>query len=223
MTYLIRALACFALLGIMSAVTAASKQEAKSSVDDHLIPIEGWLDPAYKELLTRELFVTPANYARIVEFPPLPSLGEISVAIYSKANVLDRAFITRTKGERNLWSAEFGSDPSFPRGVKVVRTDAGFPKSTAVTLQRAFKRMIDQSHPLENPTNSIVLDAKIVEFSLEDLQGGRVGAFLSPYAVGKTGAALRRITRLLVDYCDSGPEKRAVVAARIAAEAERLR
>jgi len=223
MTYLIKVLACVALLGTMSAVAAASKQDSHSNVDDHLIPIEGWLDPEYKGLLTRKLFLTPANYARIVEFPPLPSLGEISVAIYSKANDLDRAFITRTKGERNLWSAEFGSDPSFPRGVKVVRADARFPKSTAVTLQRALKRMIDQSHPLENPNNSIVLDAKVVEFSIEDLQAGRVGAFLSPYAVGKTGAALRRITRLLVNYCDSDPGKRAAVAARIEAEAERLR
>jgi hypothetical protein len=207
----------------MSTAAPAANHDPEPNVDDHLIPIESWLEPAYKGLLTRKLFVTPANYARIVEFPPLPSAGEVSVAIYSKASDVDGTFITRTKGERNLWSAEFGSNPSFPKGVKVARCDARFPTSTAVAVQGAVKRMLDQSRPLDNPNNAIILDAKIIEFSIEDPQRGRVGAFLSPYAVGKTGTALRRITRLLAEYCDARPGKRAALARRIEVEAQRLR
>jgi hypothetical protein len=218
MTSLIKAFAFFAFLG-----TISTTAPAESNVDDHLIPIEGWLEPGYKELLTRKLFVTPANYARVVEFPTLPSLGEVSLAIYSKASDPDGTFITRTKGERNLWSAEFGSDPSFPKGVRVVRCDARFPKSTAVALQGAVKRMLDQSRPLENRDNAIILDANIIEFSIEDPQRGRVGAFLSPYAIGKIGAALRRITQLLAGYCDSTPPKRAALAKRIEVEAQGLK
>lgn len=223
MTYVTRVLACFALLGTMTTLTNASKQGAQSTVDDHLIPIPGWPDAAYKESLSRKLFVTPANYARIVEFPAVTSIGEVSVAIYSKAGDLDGAFLTRTKGERSFWSGEGRSDLSSPKDIKVVRCDASLPKSTAVAVQGAVKRMLAQSRPLENPSNSIILDAKVTEFSIEDPQRGRVGAFLSPYAVGKTGAALRRLSRLLVEYCDSGPAKRATLAKRIEIGAQRLK
>jgi hypothetical protein len=220
---LTKVLACFALLGPMATLTGASKQTAQSSIDDHLIPIEGWPGPAFKELLTRKLYVTPANYARIVEFPAVSSEGEVSVAIYSRAGDLDGAFLTRTRGENTFWSAESGSDPNFSKDIKVVRCDAAFPKSTAVALHGAVKRMVDQSRPLENPHNTIILDARVTEFSFEDPQRGPVGGFLSPYASGKTGAALRRISRLLIEYCDSKPAKRASLAKRIEREAQRLK
>jgi hypothetical protein len=217
----IKVLVCFVLLATISNIAAASKEV--QSADDHLIPLEGWLEPAYKEVLTRNLFVTPANYARIVKFPPLPSLGEISVAIYSAANDSEAIFLTLTRGERNFWSAEFGSDPTFPKGVKVARCDVRFPKSVAESVQAAFKRQLDKSRPLRNPDNTIILDANIIEFSIDEPQRGRVAAYLSPYAIGKTGKALRKFSQLLIDYCDAGPTKRAALAKRIEAEARRLK
>lgn len=223
MTSLLKTFVCFALFGTVSTGALAASHDPEPNVDDHLVPLEGWFEPAYKGLLARKLFVTRANYARIVEFPPLPSEGESSVAIYSKTNDPEGTLITRTKGERNLWSAEFGTDPSFPKGVKVTRCDAWFPKSTAVAVQEAVKRMLDQSRPLENPRNAIIVDAPITEFSVEDPKRGREGAFLTPYAAGKTGAALRKIAQLLAEYCDTKPVHRAALAKRIEAEAERLR
>lgn len=218
-----RILACFVLLCPIATLTGASKHDTHSSIDDHLIPIQGWPAPAYAESLSRKLYVTPANYTRIVEFPAVPSVGEVSVAIYSKAGDLDGAFLTRTRAERSLWPSESGSNPNFLENIKVVRCDAAFPKSTAEAVHAAVKRMVSQSRPLENPDNTIILDAKVTEFSIDDPQHGRVGAFLSPYASGKTGGALRRITRLLIEYCDSKPAKRASLAERIQSEAQRLK
>lgn len=211
------------LLCFLGVTAVAAEPDSKLNVDDHLIPIEGWLDPAYKELLTRRLFLTPANYARLVEFPSLPSLGEISVAIHSEPGDPGEVFITRTRGERNLWSAEFASEPSASKEVKISRCDAPFPKSTAMAVRKAVRQALEKVSPLENPNNAIIVDATVVEFSIEEPQRGRTAAFLSPYAIGRTGAALRKITELLTRYCDTKPTERPELVKQIENEARRLR
>lgn len=192
--------------------------------DDHLIAANGRIDRAYEKLLNRRLFVTPANYARIVTLASPASLGEFAIAIYSKkGNDPDDVWITSTRAERNLWAAEFGGDPNFPKKptIKIARRDFSFPKSTAVTVSNAIKRMLDASRPLSQ-SGRIVVGATKIEFSVENQEGKPVRALLTPDTQGKKTAALRRLTQLLEEYCEGPPAGQSALEKKIGAEARRL-
>ena len=201
---------------------ALAKDRRPHTDDDHMIPVNGRIEVAYEKLLNRRLFVTRANYARIVTLASPASVGELAIAIYSKRNNENEAWITITRAERNLWAAEFGEDPSFPKvpAVKVTRRDASFPTSTATAVSTAIGRMLDQSRPLSK-NGRIIVDATDIEFSLEKQQGRRVRALLTPDAQGPQTSALRRLTRLIEEYCEAPPAMQPNIAKQIETEAKR--
>src|SRR5437763_10706889 len=90
----------YLLVGICNAALARDRRSLAD--DDHLIPINGRIELAYEKLLNRRLFVTSANYARIVTLASPASVGEAAIAIYSKGHNADEVFITSTRAERNL-------------------------------------------------------------------------------------------------------------------------
>src|SRR5579884_354318 len=181
---------------VTSAALASSQPDATTGPTDHLIPPTSEIDAAYKTLLSQKLFVTPANYVRVVIMPS-SSAGETAIAIYSG---------TRASGQRNVF---------------LTRTNAPFPSSAALAVSEAFDEMIARTKPLE-PGNRIVLDGTNVEFEVQrGAQTSRRG-LLTPYAKGQFTQALHRLTELLTNYCDAGPGKREQLAREVEAEANQL-
>lgn len=193
-----------------------------ASNNDHLMPVDGILDPAYYALLTRKLFLTPANFGRILD---LPSGGsEIVFAIHSKQlGSSEQVFITCTRPDQELWFA--GSDEQFrftkDPFVHVTRVDVLFPKSAAVAVSEGIKRVLAQRRP---PTkgNIVTVDGRAIEFSMEDQKRVGTRGILPPFARGKNGAALRRVTDLLRKYCEAKPAHQADLAKRIESEMNEL-
>ncbi len=209
---------------VTSAALASSPPDATAGPTDHLIPPTSEIDAAYRTLLSQKLFVTPANYARVVIMPS-SSAGETAIAIYSgtQASGQRNVFLTCTKADTNLWYSVSPSNPS--RGtqpsIKVTRTDAPFPSSAALAVSAAFDEMIARTKPLE-PGNRIVVDGTNVEFEVQrGAQTSRRG-LLTPYAKGQFTQALHRLTELLTNYCDAGPGKREQLAREVEAEANQL-
>lgn len=214
-------LVSYLLAGICSAAFANDRRPRTD--DDHLIPIGGRIELAYERLLNQRLFVTPANYARILNLASPASVGEFAISIYSKRKNADEVWITTTRAERNLWYAEFGKDPDFPKkpAVKVARCDALFPQSIAVAVSEAIERMLRQSRPFSK-SGRIIVDATDVEYSVENQEGKRIRALLTPDSHGKRSDALRRLTQLLEEYCEGSPAGQAALEKKIEAEARRL-
>lgn len=211
----------YLLIGICNAGLANDQQPQAD--DDHLIPIDGRIELPYEKLLDRRLFVTPANYGRIVILASPASVGELAIAIYSKRSIADEVWITATRAERNLWAAEFGEDPSFPKipAVQVSRCDALFPKSTSAAVSSAIKRMVKESRPLSK-NGRIIVDATDIVFAVQDREEKGMRALLTPEAQGKNTAALRRLVRLLESYCGAKPSTQQSLSKKIETEAKSL-
>jgi hypothetical protein len=222
MSKVFRSLALSYLL-LCACNAAWSDDRRPGSADDHLIPMNGRIDAPYEKLLNRKLFITPANYTRIVVLSSPASIGELAVSIYSKGNNADEVGITITRAERNLWAAEFGGDPSFPKvpAVNVARCDALLPKMTATVVSGAIKRMVDGSRPLSR-SGRIILDATDIVFSVEDREGKRAEAVLTPDSHGKKSTALRQLVQLLQSYCQAKPAAKPSLSKKIDLEARNL-
>lgn len=196
----------------------------KSTTNDHLEPPDERFEPAYRKLLSRKLFTTPANYVRIVDLPSPASVGETSIAIYSKPDKPDEILITSTKAARNLYYAAFSDDPNSPKDppMEITRCDASFPKFAADAITEGIRRTLANTHPRKKG-DSIILHGTEIEFSIDDRLGRNVRGLLTPYAKGKTGAALRRLTELLEKYCKTKSENRAVLVKEIESQARHLK
>ena len=115
---------------------------------DHLVPVVSHIEPAYMQLLSRRLFLSAANYGRILVMPSTNE-GEYAISIYSQPTRKGRneTAVTCTRAEKNLWYSMFQSQQtkaSTPT-VPVRRTDTPIPKSTALALSKAIKQMIVRS------------------------------------------------------------------------------
>jgi hypothetical protein len=218
-----RGLLCLCLLLGPPIVAVGNTSRPESRKTDHLVPSDERIDPAYRKVISQRLFVTRANYARIMELPSPASVGESVVAIYSNEQNLDEAYITYTRAERNLYYAAFAGDPSFPNdpAIKIARCDAPFSKPVATAVSAAIKHLLAQSHP-RRKSNLIILHGTDVEFAVEELGRGSVRGLLTPYAVGKNGATLRRLVQLIKKYCHANSVRRAVLAKQIKAHADEL-
>jgi hypothetical protein len=120
-------------------------QSESKGKTDHLVPVDSHIDTAYMQLLSRTLFISEANYARILVMPSTDE-GEFAIAIYSQQTPDSGgdATVTCTRASKNLWYLLFQAQQSntdVPR-VPVARTDARIPKSTAVAVSKAIENMI---------------------------------------------------------------------------------
>ena len=173
---------CFCLLLVGGSLLA--RQPGYNAINDHLIPVAGRLKPHHEQLLARKLFVTPADYMRVVELPAAASEGESVIAIYSKIDSPTSVMITLMRPERNLVYAEFAGDPDFPKGPKVSRFDVPFAKSSAVAIRTRLKRLLAQARPLRKSNNPIFLDGTDIEFSVP-LGNQSIRGLLIQSAAGK--------------------------------------
>jgi len=209
---------------LTSAALADPQPDTTTGPTDHLIPPTSEVDAAYRTLLSQKLFVTPANYARVVVMPS-SAAGETAIAIYSGTQASGRknVFFTCTKADKNLWYSASPSNPN--RGneppVEITRRDAPFPRSAAVAVSEALREMLARTKPLERE-NRTVLDGTDVEFEIEDDTQTALRGLLTPYAKGQLTTALHGLTKLFTNYCDAGRAQREQLARQIEAEANRL-
>lgn len=189
---------------------------------DHLVPVNSHIEPAYMRLLSRRLFLSGANYARILVMPSTDE-GEVAIAIYSRRTQKrgDDIAVTCTRAQKNLWYSMFQAQQTKANvpTVPVAQTDAPIPKSTAVAVSKAIEQMIERSRP---PNHTVeMLDGTDIEFSVENKNGLLTG-LLGPYAHGQQTRALHQLTKLLIHYCDAGSAERPQHAREIETQATRL-
>jgi hypothetical protein len=214
---------CWLLISVFTGTTRGARLYADKD-SDHLIPSKGYVDSAYEALLRRNLFLTSGNYARIVTLASAASMGESAISIYSKSGRSGESIlITWSRAERNLWYAENGDDPAFPKKrIKIERRDAVFPKVLAETISAGVKRMLEGARPM-TANGQIVVDPVNIEISVEGGATAVQRAVLTPDAVGKTTSSFRCVVRLLEAYCQTSSETtRSELARKIAMCAKSL-
>src|ERR1700730_3229197 len=146
--------------------------------EDHLVPPVGEEEVSYKEFLKKKLFVTPADYGRILIMPSGIE-GEASIALYSKKgrNGRPEFEITCTKAAANLCyeTSEPNTKRSQNPAINVARCDATIPQITVEAVRDALKTEIERGHPLGGH-GAVYVDGTEIEFTLprsnEDLAVG---------------------------------------------------
>ena len=217
----------FYLCCIVTCVTAPAlaEERAGSEYNDHLVPIDGIIEPAYQTLLSQKLFITPANFVRMVILPSAASEGEIAIAIHSEPTKSEeKVFVTCTKAKKNLWYAasdESGALSKNTSSIQIARYDVPIPKTVAMTIMKGIRRMLGQCKPLDK-TNKTFVDETDIEVLLESSPSRYVKGLLTPHARGVSGTALRRITHLLEAYCGATPGNREQLLEKIEAKAKQL-
>jgi hypothetical protein len=191
---------------------------------DHLVPVDGVIDPAYQRLLSRELYLTPANCMRIVLLPSAASIGETALSFNSTPRgTMEQMVLTCTTAQRNLWSAASEIDSTL-RGnpaVRVRRLDVRFPNELSKSISQALKQMIAQSRQPRG-SDQIVIDGTDVLFTIENKSGPAMQARLAPESEGKKSKLLRTLVDLLREYCRSNRVEQEALTTRIEAAAQRL-
>lgn len=194
-----------------------------STENDHLNPVHPKLEPAYEKLLTEFLFKTPANYARIVWLPSAASVGECAISIRSDGKDDDGTVITCTTAERNIWYAasELNHDLSQRPRLKVQTKDTRFPRSLAELISFRLRKTMSHRAPIVR-TKHIPVDGTDILFSVPDGRARELSALLDQVAEGKVSSSLRRLQKLLRQYCEVEPSGRSRLETEIASEARRL-
>jgi hypothetical protein len=206
-----------------AAAVMANDKKIEQDQTDHLVPMDSHVEPAYIQLLSRTLFLSDADYARILVMPSTDE-GECAIAIYSMQtqSTAGEASVTCTRATRNLWNLLLESQQTkaaLPT-VPVARTDAPIPISAAVAISKAVENMILASRP---PNHTLeVLDGTDIRFSIERKGVPPLEGLLAPYARGPATETLHRIARLLINYCHSGPVERQRMAKELKTEATQL-
>jgi hypothetical protein len=221
-TWLAHSLCFFIALALCSGASGKVSR-LEYTTNDHLEPPDERFEPMYRKLLSRRLFVTPANYARVVNLPSASSIGESTVAIYSKPDRPDEVFITCTSAASNLYAAALSDDPNILTDppVRINRCDAKFPKQMASVISEAIGRLLVETRARKKG-DAIILHGTEIEFSIENRSGRSIRGLLTPYAKGKNGTILRRLAELLRLYCESKATFRSDLARKIDVQARLL-
>jgi len=184
-------------------------QSDVSASADHLIPpvTEDAQDAAYHKIMREKLFVTPANYGRILIIPSGVE-GETSIALYSEATPARgiEFRITCTKAQKNIWFATSESSPKRSENpvIRVARYDATVPRTAIEAVHDALKKEIERRKPLPR-------------------SGGKTAVgILGPATQGPRISQLVRLTKALTRYCMS-PSNRSMLVGQVEDIARSLR
>jgi hypothetical protein len=214
---------------IFAVLSLASSASSSGIAEDHLFPpdLTGDGVPDYRPLLGKKLMVTSADCGRLLVLPSPASLGENSVAVFSRGS---QCYITYTKAARNLWYQKMNQDHPIKddpyassEPIKITRIDSPFPTSTALAVRRVWKEMLRRvaQGSQKGGVERVVLDGTDFEFWLVDGTQS-VGGTIPPGIDGKNTSALLKIGRLLIDYCETGTARRSRIAEEIESKANHL-
>ena len=184
---------------------------------DHLAPIDLKQSPNYRRLLASRLGVTPFNCGRATLLPAFDPEGSVSVYwVLGSGHKMYR--VTFIEVAKNLYQRTDGARyPARAKAVKDRRLDTEIPERTALVVREVWLRMLRDVKPISLPTNVVVLDATIAEFSLEmptgpPLRGELNFSFSYP---GKKTKPLVDIWNALYEYCKATVEERSAIANQI--------
>jgi hypothetical protein len=191
---------CFVSLFIASA--SAERRIGNSDGFDHLIPVDGIMDPAYEQLLVKRLFLGAPDLLRIIAITP-SARGESGIAIRDAIDGSGNIFVTWTQAKRNLWSATVDTNRKIARSpaIGVNRLEARLPKLTALGVIESMKRVLQRTGP-PGKTENVILDGTFFEITVSaQAKGGPTRGLLNDNAYGKDVTALRKLIQLLEVYC----------------------
>jgi hypothetical protein len=177
----------------------------------------------YQLLLARNLYLTPANYIRIVVIPSSGSGRETAISLYSKPDNAEEAVLTWTQGDREIWTAASDLDPKLSRDpqIKINRADVAFPEALAISVSKAVRAMIEHSKEATS-SDRVAVHGTHILFMIDDSEGRTLQARLAPESRGKKTSALRNLTQVLIAYCMATPEDRRKQVKRIEREVRKL-
>jgi hypothetical protein len=194
--------------------------------EDHLVPRfpdSAWGVPGYYTLLQKKLFLTRADYGRVLLLQSLT--GECALAVYSSGS--NGAYVTCTKADEDLWqqrSSALYAVPKNPaadkRRIHITRVDAPLAISTAVAIRDALAAMLRQTVP-NRVGGPIVVDGTYIEFSLAAADKTMIGAVI-PGMHSKNTSELAKIAYMLKTYCTAPSDQRSALAAQIETRAKNL-
>lgn len=166
------------------------------------------------------LLVTSADGGRMVVRPSWEP--EYAVAIYSQPDSRSSEITYRITVTRASMSISYALENKLPLSeIKVSRSDAPIPFSTASALRRLWNEMLSHVGEDRLPNDYFApVDAGIVEFGLVDKQGERVGEL--PTNPGSDVDAFERLGMQLAEYPSASSSKQAVLAHQIEHEANAL-
>jgi hypothetical protein len=197
---------CF--LPFVCASVSSQQQSAHSNDFDHLIPVDGIIEPAYEALLAKRLFVGSTDILRIITIPPSAS-GETGIAIQNRTDGSGNIFVSWTQAKKNLWSAAVDKNRNIVRNpaIDTNRLEVSVPKSVATAIVESIKRVLQRVRP-PTKTERVILDGTMIEISISDQKGQTTRGLLDENAHGKNITALRRVVQLLEAYCHAKPAAR---------------
>lgn len=220
------------ILAIAIFLQACAHSGRASASDDHLVQPyfdRDWGAPGYASLLQKKLFLTAADYGRVIVRPSPASIGEYAISVYSADSEKD-AHITLTRAGRNLWyqrsyqrEKTVSDDPyASSAPIKVTRIDATLPVSTALAIRAAWAEMLrGTAGKWPGRGDRIVLDGTDIEFAL--IEGGKkMTGVIAAGATGKNTLQLRKLSELLERYCTASPSQRSSIASEIETKAKHL-
>lgn len=222
-TFLVRSVSYMCFVSLFVAPISAEHRTSSSNDFDHLIPVDGIMDPSYEQLLVKRLFVGSNDLLRIIAITP-SARGEAGIAIQDRMDGSGNMFVTWAQAKKNLWSAAVDTNRKIVRNpaIGISRLEAPLPRSAALAVIESMKRALQRTGPPAK-TEDVILDGTFFEISVSAQEKGapRRG-LLNDNAYGKDITALRRLVLLLETYCRARPEQRPELVKKLQVVAEGL-
>ena len=208
-TFLVRNVFFLCCVSLFVAPVSAERRPGRSNDFDHLIPVDGIIDPAYERLLVKRLFAGSNDLLRIIAITP-SARGEAGIAIQDRMDGSGNMFVTWAQAKKNMWSAAVDTNRNIVRNpaIGISRLEAPLPRAAALAVVESMKRALQRTGP-PTKTENVILDGTFFEISVSAQEKGapRRG-LLNDNAYGKDVTALRRLVLLLETYCRARPEQR---------------
>jgi hypothetical protein len=175
---------------------------------DHLVAQNfGEIDADWRKLVHQKLFVTPAEFGRVLFLFSGTTDGEYAVAIHSDSKSPTGVTATYTKASENISQATWKDNPKRKtlNAIGVSRVDVPIARTAAESVSQAWAYLIARTRPIhENevpPSEGVVHGYSEIEISLTNgVTGDRLG-LATPFTKGKHVSQLEDIAKLLIEYC----------------------
>ncbi|MFZ1219470.1 MAG: hypothetical protein WAO00_09260 [Chthoniobacterales bacterium] len=217
-----KTLILFCSIASFSLVIFAGELLGAHHTEDHLVPFRPSVYDEIRPSVYKKLFLTQADCGRMLEFPQDRDRGESVVSVYcDKSSGDEQCHVTLTKAMKNIGYIRDDNLREFPvaliEKVRVLRTDASIPSSTALAIRAAWTKMLHNIKP-RRPDNSVVLDGEKIEFWVAPKDGKSLKGEI-PDRPGKPVIAFVRLGRLLAAYCEAPRSARALMIGDIGRQA----
>jgi len=204
----------YTILPHLCAPPAQPKEEREASLSsirpktDHLISLKEKELSGYRAELESKLFVTPADVARMIVFPPWQP--EFAVSVYStppaSADDVIQYHVTVTRTSANVRST---GGP-----VQVTRSDAELPASAALPLKEVWKQMVVSTRSDEAVEDDAAGEKAIIHFAVAEPYGQIVRGELPPNPSTNI-STFEGLGDVLVSYGEANSEQRVALAEEI--------